>query len=106
MQSADRTTGCGLVDAHFLQKTIILKGWVHRRRDHGGLIFIDLRDRTGFMQLVFDADIAAAAHKEAHHLRSEYVIAVSGIVVARKPGTVNNELPTGQWELQVKELTI
>lgn len=106
MQSVERTTGCGLVNAQLLKKTICLKGWVHRRRDHGGLIFIDLRDRSGFMQLVFDADIAAPAHKEAHHLRSEYVISVVGIVVDRKPGTVNKELPTGHWELQVKELTI
>ena len=64
-------------------------GWVHRRRDHGGLIFIDLRDRSGLVQLVFHPESAAAAHQAAHGLRSEDVITVSGPVVAREPENVN-----------------
>ena len=106
MQSSERTIGCGQVNEQFLHKTISLAGWVHRRRDHGGLIFIDLRDRTGLMQLVFNPDFDKAVHKNAHSLRSEYVIAVCGTVVDRSSETVNNGLPTGKWELQVTKLTI
>jgi aspartyl-tRNA synthetase len=101
-----RSTGCGQIDASFLNKHVDLVGWVNRRRDHGGLIFIDLRDRTGIMQLVFNPDFSQAAHKMAHNLRSEYVIAVQGTVVERSASTINKELPTGKWELQVDSLTI
>jgi aspartyl-tRNA synthetase len=106
MQEIKRTIGCGLVNAEHNNKTICLAGWVHRRRDHGGLIFIDLRDRTGLMQLVFNEKISADAHKQAHDLRSEYVIAVCGKVIERTPETVNKELPTGTWEMQVTQLQI
>lgn len=106
MQAVERTTGCGLVTKEFLNKSITLAGWVNRRRDHGGLIFIDLRDRTGLMQLVFNPDFSKAAHKDAHSLRSEFVILVTGTVVARSASTINKELPTGHYELQVSELTI
>lgn len=106
MQEIKRTTGCGQVNAEHANHTICLAGWVHRRRDHGGLIFIDLRDRTGLMQLVFNEKIGADAHKLAHDLRSEYVIAVCGKVVERTPETVNKELSTGKWELQVTQLQI
>src|SRR5947207_15814322 len=94
-----RTTGCGVVNEHFLNKNISLAGWVHRRRDHGGLIFIDLRDRTGLMQLVFNDELAHHIHELAQSLRSEYVIKVTGTVVERSPETINKDLATGCWEL-------
>lgn len=101
-----RTTYCGLVTEQFLDKTITLYGWVARRRDHGGLIFIDLRDRTGIVQLVFNPDFSVTAHEQAHILRSEFVIAITGTVVKRSEATINKELPTGAIELQVQELSI
>src|SRR5207249_1690114 len=76
------------------------------RRDHGKLIFIDLRDRSGIMQLVFNPEFDMHTHTQAHHLRAEYVIAVSGKVVERAASTINKELPTGHWELQVISLEI
>ena len=106
MQGFKRTTGCGLVNEQLRGKKITLAGWVQRRRDHGGLIFIDLRDRTGLMQLVFNSVFGEQAHNDAHSLRSEYVIAVEGIVIDRSEATINKELPTGRWELQVHELSI
>lgn len=105
-QGIKRTTGCGLVKADLLGKKICLSGWVHRRRDHGGLIFIDLRDRSGLMQLVFNPAFSKDAHLLAHQLRSEFVINVCGTVVERTPETKNKELPTGSWEMQVEALTI
>ena len=96
----------GLVTQDLLHKDICLSGWVARRRDHGGLIFIDLRDRSGLMQLVFNPAFSKDAHLLAHQLRSEYVIEVCGKVVNRSPETINKELPTGSLELQVDSLTI
>jgi aspartyl-tRNA synthetase len=81
-------------------------GWVHRRRDHGGLIFIDLRDRSGIVQLVFHPDTAPQAHAAAHDLRSEYVISAAGRVVRREPANVNPNLPTGEIELAVEGLEV
>ena len=81
-------------------------GWVHRRRDHGGLIFIDLRDRTGLVQLVFNPQTAGGAHELAHELRAEHVITASGEVVRRDPETVNPELPTGEFEIRVTEAEV
>ncbi len=106
MQPFERTVGCGMVNEKFLNQTICLAGWVERRRDHGGLIFIDLRDRTGIMQLVFNPEESKEMHEKAHHLRSEYVIAVSGIIVGRTPETINPELNTGKWEMRVNQLQI
>ncbi len=81
-------------------------GWVHRRRDHGGLIFIDLRDRSGIVQLVFHPDSAPEAHQAAHALRSEDVVSAAGRVVRRDPQNVNPNLATGEIELAVSELAI
>jgi aspartyl-tRNA synthetase len=81
-------------------------GWVHRRRDHGGLIFIDLRDRTGLLQLVFRPEEAPEAHAAAGRLRSEDVISATGELVAREEGTVNPSMPTGEVELAVSELEL
>jgi aspartyl-tRNA synthetase len=78
-------------------------GWVHRRRDHGGLVFIDLRDRTGLVQLVIHPDEAGEAFKLGHELRSEDVITASGSVVRRSPETVNADLPTGEVEVRVSD---
>ncbi len=80
-------------------QSVTLAGWVHRRRDHGGLIFIDLRDRDGLVQVVFDPKRSAAAHKVADVVRSEYVVRVSGELKQRPPGTENPGLPTGQVEV-------
>ena len=79
-------------------------GWVHRRRDHGGLIFIDLRDRTGLLQVVFRPEEAADAHKQAEALRPEDVISVAGELVPREEGAVNPDLPTGEIELVAREI--
>jgi aspartyl-tRNA synthetase len=106
MSSWKRTVECGLVDAKTLKKAITLNGWVARRRDHGGLIFVDLRDRTGIMQVVFNPDFAKEAHALSQDLRSEYVISVTGTVVERSKETVNEKMPTGKWELQVTQLII
>jgi aspartyl-tRNA synthetase len=81
-------------------------GWVHRRRDHGGLIFIDLRDRSGILQLVFHPETAPAAHQAAHALRSEDVLSAYGTVVRREPENVNPNIPTGEIELSVEQLEI
>ena len=79
-----------------------MAGWVHRRRDHGGLIFIDLRDRSGLLQLVFHPEDAPDAHAAAHSLRSEDVISVEGPIVPREEGNVNPAMPTGEIELSVR----
>ena len=102
----ERTVGCGEVTQKHLDTTISLAGWVNRRRDHGSVIFIDLRDRSGLMQLVFSPAFSADAHTLADQLRSEFVIAVKGRVVKRSPETINEELPTGHYEMQVTELSI
>lgn len=101
-----RTAYCGQITAEHLEKTVDLCGWVSRRRDHGGLIFIDLRDRSGIVQLVFNPDFNAQAHTLAHSLRSEFVISIKGKVVKRTPETVNKDLPTGAFEIHVQDLTI
>jgi aspartyl-tRNA synthetase len=81
-------------------------GWVHRRRDHGGLIFIDLRDRTGLLQLVFRPEEAPEAHETAHRLRAEDVISATGKLVNREEGAVNPDLPTGEVELSVQSFDL
>ena len=83
-----------------------MAGWVHRRRDHGGLIFIDLRDRTGLLQLVFRPEEAPEAHAAAERLRGEHVLSARGELVRREEGTVNPDLPTGEVELNVRELEL
>jgi aspartyl-tRNA synthetase len=96
-----RDTWCGQVLGDRVGDEARVCGWVHRRRDHGGLIFIDLRDRTGIVQLVFNPDEAGGAFELGHELRAEYVLSVSGTVVQRSPETVNPDLPTGEVELKV-----
>ncbi len=96
-----RDTWSGQVLGDRVGDEVRLSGWVHRRRDHGGLIFIDLRDRTGIVQLVFNPDEAGGSFDLGHRLRSEYVLSVTGKVVNREPETVNPELPTGEFEVHV-----
>ncbi len=98
-----RDTWCGQVLPDRVDSDARLAGWVHRRRDHGGLVFIDLRDRTGIVQLVFHPDDSGEAFALSHKLRAEDVLTVSGPVVRRDPETVNAELPTGEVELRVRE---
>ncbi len=101
-----RSHMCGeLRDSHN-GRSVTVMGWVHNRRDHGGLIFIDLRDRTGLLQISFNPEVAAEAHQKAHQLRSEYVIAVKGVVEPRPEGMVNPNLETGMVEILARELTI
>jgi len=96
-----RDTWCGQVLGDRVDSEARVAGWVHRRRDHGGLIFIDLRDRTGIVQLVFHPDTSGEAFELAHKLRAEDVLSASGAVVRRAPETVNSDLPTGEVELKV-----
>lgn len=106
MLSMKRTTYCGLITEQFINQQVTLAGWVNKRRDHGGLIFVDLRDREGIMQIVFNPDFDMQAHEIAHQLRSEYVVLVSGKVVQREEHLVNSQIFTGRYELQVSHLTI
>ncbi len=97
---------CGDVSPDRVGDTISAAGWVARRRDHGGLIFIDLRDHTGIVQLVVNPDRAPGAAKIAHDIRSEFVVHARGDVVRRGPEAVNPNIPTGEVEIQVDELEI
>jgi len=101
-----RTTYCGLITEEHLHQEVSLAGWVNKRRDHGGLIFVDLRDRAGIMQIVFNPDFDKEAHRLAHELRSEFVIFVTGKVVQRDENLINKNITTGKFELQVTGLTI
>ena len=101
--NAYRDTWCGQVLGDRVGSTARVAGWVHRRRDHGGLVFVDLRDRTGIVQLVFNPDTAGGAFELGHELRTEDVISAHGEVVRRSPETVNPDLATGEFELRVTE---
>jgi aspartyl-tRNA synthetase len=98
-----RDTWCGQVLGDRVDSEARVAGWVHRRRDHGGLIFIDLRDRTGIVQLVFHPDTSGGSFELAHQLRAEDVLTASGAVVRRSAETVNPDLPTGAVELKVTD---
>jgi len=86
--------------------TVKIAGWVHRRRDHGGLIFVDLRDRSGLIQLVFEAGVHAGVHERGQELRGEYVVSAEGVVAARSPERINPNLATGEVEVVVESLEI
>src|SRR6266851_5471850 len=101
-----RTHSCGQLRPPDEGKRALLMGWVHRRRDLGGVLFVHLRDRDGVTQLVFHADASEEVHRKAEMLGSEYVIAVEGTVAKRSPETVNATLPTGEVELVVEKLWI
>jgi aspartyl-tRNA synthetase len=101
-----RTHYCGALGRSNIGQDVVLMGWVHRRRDHGGVIFIDLRDREGLVQVVFNPDANPDSHKEAHRIRSEFVLAVRGQVRQRPEGMKNPDLKTGEIEVMVAELEI
>jgi len=101
-----RTHMCGTLRASDAGKKAVLMGWVNKRRDHGNLLFIDLRDRTGVTQIVFNVEGDAGIHDKAGALRNEYVIAVTGTVKLRDANTVNKNMPTGEVELVAQELRI
>ena len=98
-----RSDYCGQLSAKDIGREVILMGWALRRRDHGGLIFIDLRDREGIAQIVFDPEVNGAAHQIAEGIRSEFVLAIKGTVIPRPEGTVNSNMKTGEVEIQVAE---
>jgi aspartyl-tRNA synthetase len=97
---------CGDVSESHIGSVLTLSGWVFRWRDHGGLVFIDLRDRSGILQIVFSPDVSAEAHRLAHSLRSEYVVRVRGEVRKRPEGTENPDIPTGMVEVYADKLEI
>jgi aspartyl-tRNA synthetase len=101
-----RTHSCGALGAGDVGKTVTLMGWAFRRRDHGGLIFVDLRDREGITQCVFNPGSGGDSHAKAEAIRGEFVLAVRGSVTARPPGTENPKLATGAIEVQVSEVKI
>ena len=100
-----RSRSCGELRKKDLETKVVLAGWVHRRRDHGGLIFIDLRDRSGLIQIVFGNE-DKALHALAESLRSEFVISVEGLVVGRSVEATNAKIPTGEIEVKASKLEI
>lgn len=100
-----RTNYCGLIDTKYLNKTVTLFGWVHRRRDHGGVIFIDMRDREGLVQIVCDPD-NSVTFQSAEKIRNEFVLKVIGIVRHRPEGTVNSNLISGEIEILAQSIEI
>lgn len=106
MKLFERTAACGTITKQHIEQAVILVGWVDSRRDHGGLIFVDVRDRSGKVQLVFNPAVSAVAHETAHRLRDEFVIKIKGTVVPRSSETVNRELATGEIEVSVSDLEI
>ena len=106
MGGLKRTQHCNALNTSHVGQEVTLMGWVMRRRDHGGVIFIDLRDRWGLTQVVFNPEHNQEVHAKAHDLRSEWVLAVRGQVSARPEGMANDKLPTGGIEVMVNELRI
>jgi len=101
-----RDKWCGEIGEPDIGSGVNIAGWVWRRRDHGGLIFVDLRDRSGLVQVVFNPEVNAEAHELAHKIRNEYVLQINGEVRKRPKGTENPSIPTGQVEVIVRELKI
>lgn len=101
-----KTHPCGKLTKSDIGQTVILNGWVQRRRDLGGVLFIDLRDRTGIVQTVFNPDFSGDALAIADRARNEFVLAVQGTVVERDPETVNANLETGEIEVRVEKIEI
>lgn len=106
MAGLKRTMGCGQVGAEQIGEEVVLCGWVERRRDHGGLIFVDLRDRSGIVQLVASPDYDEDSFHKAEAIRNEYVLAIRGKVRERSADTVNENMATGKWEVVVHEIRV
>ncbi len=102
----ERTHHCGDLTSEQTGQEVCVMGWVQRRRDHGGLIFIDLRDREGIVQLALDPDRDSASHQKAEQIRNEFVVAARGKVSPRPEGTVNSKMKTGEVEIEITELLI
>ena len=101
-----KSHNCGELNRNHVGNKVTLAGWVHRRRDHGGLTFIDLRDREGIVQVVYNPELAAECHRIASEMRNEYVVSVTGEVSLRPEGTENPKLPTGEIEIIAEETKI
>jgi aspartyl-tRNA synthetase len=106
LSSLRRTHRCHEIGSHLVGASVTLAGWVHRSRDHGGLVFVDLRDGEGLVQVVFRPDASPECHARSGELRSEWVIAVRGRVQRRSPETVNPKLASGEVEVEVSELLV
>ncbi len=106
MTGLKRTHCCGEVDESLLGREVVIMGWVQHRRDHGGLVFIDLRDRTGLLQTVFNPQEDEVTHQKSHDVRSEYVLALRGTVRSRPEDMFNPNLKTGKVEVFIKELRV
>ncbi|HUZ05231.1 MAG TPA: OB-fold nucleic acid binding domain-containing protein, partial [Acidobacteriaceae bacterium] len=102
----ERTHRCGVLRASDAGATVVVMGWVNRRRDHGNLIFLDVRDRSGMVQIVLDKELCPAAHEKAEQVRPEYVIAVTGKVGRRDAAAVNPNMPTGEIEIYADQLLV
>ena len=101
-----RTHHCGQITSAQIGETVTLNGWVQTRRDLGGVLFIDLRDRSGIVQAVFNPAYSGEALQTAERVRTEYVLAIKGTVVKREEETVNKNLPTGELEVRVTEIEV
>ena len=101
-----RTHTCGELSTEYLNQSVTLSGWVKRRRDHGGLIFIDLRDQYGITQVVFNPKVSTKSYDVAKSLRSEFVIQITGIVESRPTDSENSDLLTGEIEVSANEIEI
>ena len=106
MEAMRRTVTCGDLRKADVGKTVILNGWIHRKRDHGGISFINLRDRHGLTQVVVDSDSPAHLAELALDLKMEYCLAVEGVVRGRPDSMVNPEMPTGEVEVVAKEIVV
>ena len=106
MAGLRRTHYCGEIDEALLDQEVVLMGWVQHRRDHGGLVFIDLRDRAGLVQAVFNPQEDPETHAKSHDVRAEYVLALVGLVRRRPEDIVNPKLPTGRVEVLIRELMV
>ena len=101
-----RTHGCGELNERHIGQTVTLCGWLHRRRDHGGVSFFDLRDRSGLAQVVFNAKKNPELHQQAKGFGPEYVLSITGTVGARPKGSENPKLPSGMVEVSAGDVTV
>ncbi len=101
-----RTHTCGELNSQHIGRQVVVMGWIRRRRDHGGIIFIDLCDRYGLVQISFNSDTSPELYEEARNLRGEYVVAINGVVKPRPEGMVNRKLATGEIEIEAKRLEL